>query len=206
MPLGSMPLLVQKVRSSAAMTASWTWSGTSDELDAGPVLLGELAEHGLAVGVVDVAGLRLEALVRVGDVGAGVGDGEEHQAEREDAVPPTMPSRLTQTPPATGPLALGLALALRLLVLPRSPVGPSPGCSPAGWAARVRALCAVRSRMCSPHVWRAGIRVRGATLRVPDAGAAPDDACSVRVTWLATRRNAPVVHRRAIYRYDTSVR
>ena len=67
MPLGSMPLLVQKVRSSAATTASRSFLrhlGVADDL---PVLGGVLADLGLAVVVVDERRLGLEVLVRVRD-------------------------------------------------------------------------------------------------------------------------------------------
>ena len=54
MPLGSMPLLVQKVRSSAATTASCIVLAASraSGIDS-RFCVGELARLGLAVGVVD---------------------------------------------------------------------------------------------------------------------------------------------------------
>ena len=69
------------------------------ERDVGAVLLGELAEHRLAVGVVDVGGLGLEPLVGRGDVHPGVGVGEQRQADQRR--PPHRPGRAGGTTAAT---------------------------------------------------------------------------------------------------------
>ena len=81
--------------------------GHVGEVDADPVLVGELAEHRVAVGVVDEARLGLEALVGVRDVRLRVGDRERHQAEGEDREAHRR-DPLDDASPPRGPLPLGL--------------------------------------------------------------------------------------------------
>ncbi len=110
--------------------------GDLAQLDAGAVLLGELPEDRLAVGVVDIARLGLEPLVRVRDVGSGVGDGEQHEPEDEDGAADDA-EPLGPQAPAARPLPAGRArLAGPAGVpgragLPRRPVplGPRAGFS-----------------------------------------------------------------------------
>ena len=111
MPLGSMPLLVQKVRSSAATTASCIVLRHLGERDRLAVLLREPAELGLAVRVVDVGGLGLEVLVRrSGIVGRAV---DVDETDQRAAMPTSAGDdqadlqRLQHAPPGV-PLLLAL--------------------------------------------------------------------------------------------------
>ena len=122
MPLGSMPLSVQKVWFSAATTASCMDSGMSRQRDRDPVLVLVVgAELLLTVAVVDEGGLRLEVLVGLRDADRLVEDhddsaedqGTDDADDRQDLGDPGRP--LLAGAPRLGPSCLGLAVGPPLL-------------------------------------------------------------------------------------------